>query len=334
MQNHKILIKTANCVLAAVAQLKAARLVDMQSRLQEIGNKSLLVVQNSRRSIIATQKGWYYAARNTLDQVNRDLSDFNYYITRFRECVSIGEIMVPTLTETVAELQQLQQEFDLVSFDPAEKMISVSTKPIVFDDIALGRFEIRLMLGDFQQFYTVRPFRIIALDPNPAGTDECITHPHVSHQILCEGDGHTAISKALEQGRICDFFSLAAGILDTYNPDSPYVPLADWEGRSCYDCGSRIRLDDSYYCEFCDSDFCDHCSSYCQECETTFCLGCAYECPGCGRPVCRRCIGECIDCGKRFCKECLTDQLCEPCQDLRKEQEDEDEQESESVSAV
>ncbi len=41
------------------------------------------------------------------------------------------------------------------------------------------------------------------------------------------------IRTALEQGRLCDFFSLVRSILNTYSPDSPYVSLYDWCGVAC-----------------------------------------------------------------------------------------------------
>jgi len=227
-------------------------------------------------------------------------------------------------------LSQIDQELGEYQFDLKEKTVSVITEPITLDDIPFGSFEIRLFVNQMSKLYSESPYKIIALEPNPAATDNSVTHPHVSSEKLCEGDGVVAIRKAIEQGRICDFFTMVANILQTYNPDSPYVSLDDWGGVCCYDCGYTVSSDECYYCEDCDRDYCSQCSTYCQMCDTTLCLGCAYECPGCNEPVCQSCTAKCKECEEVFCKDCLTEQgICQTCEEQRKEDGDE-EQESES----
>jgi hypothetical protein len=199
------------------------------------------------------------------------------------------------------------------------------TDPVVLDDVALGSFEIKLFLERISQLGKDAPYRVVALDPNPAGSDSRVTHPHVSDEHLCEGDGHLMIRKALEQGRLCDFFTMVVGILNTYNPDSPYVPLSDWDGYSCYDCGYTMSREDSYYCERCENDFCSQCSSYCQICDTTICLGCAYACPICHNPVCSDCTTTCPECEQVLCNDCMDGrEICEQCEEQRKEDEHEE----------
>lgn len=334
MKKQKNLVKLANCILAALLELKKARLKDIQSRLEDIGYRSSEAVKDSHRFFISIEKSWFCAAEQTLDKINRDLNDFKYHLGRFKDYVCHDEVNIPTLSDIVSEILQMEQEFEKLNFDLAEKTISVITKSIVLEDVSFGPFEIKLLFSDFNKLYSDRPYRIIALDPNPAATDEDVTHPHVSHERLCEGEGHTAISKALEQGRLCDFFTMVIGVLENYNPDSPYVAISDWEGRGCYDCGCTISSDESYYCEYCENDFCDHCSTYCQKCDTTVCLGCAYECPDCGEPVCNRCAALCKECEGRFCKDCLTDGLCQNCEEQRKEDEYEEECEPESLPSI
>jgi len=73
------------------------------------------------------------------------------------------------------------------------------------------------------------------------------------NDVVCEGDGAAAIKAALEEGRLCDFFSMVGSILNTYNPDNPYVALSDWDGVACYECGYVMDYESSYYCTYCDN---------------------------------------------------------------------------------
>jgi len=334
MQKQKKLIKLANCVLSALSELKKARLKEIQSKLEDVGSRSSEAIKDSHRFFVSIKKGWFYAAQQVIDKVSRDMNDFSYHMGRFKELIGRDEVYVPTLADIISELLQMEQEFEQFNFNPAEKTISVTTKSIVLEDISFGAFEIKLLLNDFNNLYAERPYRVIALNPNPASADNNVTHPHVSSEMLCEGDGHTAMSKALEQGRLCDFFTMVIGVLENYNPDSPYISLDDWEGMSCYDCGCTVSNDERYYCEHCDNDYCDHCSTYCQKCDTTVCLGCAYKCPDCGEPVCDCCTAVCEDCEEKFCKDCLTDGLCQDCEEQRKENENEEERQSEPLPSI
>lgn len=334
MKIQKKRVKLANVIMSALLKLRTARLKEIQTKLDEIAHRSSEALKDSHRFSVSIEKKWFSAAQQTIDKVGRDLNEFSYELGRFKELVNRDDASIPILSDIVAELLQMEQEFEKVNFDLAEKTISVITKSIVLEEISFGLFEIKLLLTDFNKLYSDRPYRVIALDPNPAATDEDVTHPHVSHEKLCEGDGHTAITKALEQGRLCDFFTMVIGVLENYNSGSPYVSINDWEGRVCYDCGCTISSDDSYYCEDCENDYCDHCSTYCQKCDTTICLGCAFNCPDCGEPVCNRCTAICSECRERFCKDCLTDGLCQSCQEQRKEDEYEEELQSEPVPSV
>jgi hypothetical protein len=285
------------------------------------------VTKNSHLFRTAIEKGWLIGAENIRSRVSRNINDFSYHIQRFKEFINADETVLPNFSDIYAELIQIEQEFGELKFDSNEKTLSITTEPITLNDIPLGPFEIQLVINQISKLYSDAPYRIIALEPNPAGSNSDVTHPHVSSERLCEGDGHVAIRSAIEHGRFCDFFTMAVNILQTYNPDSPYISLDDWGGASCYDCGSTVSDDDRYYCEHCDRDYCSSCSSCCQMCDTTMCLGCAYECPSCNEPVCRNCTAKCIDCEETFCKDCLDEEgLCQNCQEQRKENENEEQE--------
>ena len=325
MKKYKNHIRVANMLLQALHGLKHERLLKIQQRLEDFSYKCSDVTKNSRIFQRAVDRCWYLSAEKIRSRISRNLNDFSHHLEQFKNTVNTDDIKLPKSGDIVAELMQIEQEFGEIKFDLKARTISVITESIVLDEISFGPFEIRLFLNEIKKLATESPYKIIALEPNPAGSDCDVTHPHVSHEKLCEGDGYIPIRKAIQQGRLNDFFTIIVQILQTYNPDSPYVSLDDWEGVSCYDCGYTVAGDDCYYCEECERDYCSNCSSYCQICDTTICLGCSYECPACNQPVCRHCTVVCAECEETLCKDCIDDEgLCNSCQEQRKEQEDEE----------
>ena len=333
MKKQKKLIRLADMILGAVCQLKKQHLRQIQSNLEDFCKKCSEASKDSHLFYAAVERNWLSSVEKIRLRISRNLNDFSYNLQRFKEMLNTDRPKLPKLSDVFAELNQIEQDIGELQFDLKEETISVITDSVSLEDIAFGSFEIKLNIGEIRSLYTESPYRVIALEPNPAGSDSCVTHPHVSNEKLCEGDGHTAIRRSLEDGRLCDFFTMIVNILQTYNPDSPYVSLDDWEGISCYDCGYTVAGDDCYYCEYCEQDYCSQCSSYCQMCDTTICLGCAYECPSCNEPVCKSCTAACKECEETFCKDCLTEEgLCQNCEENRKENSDE-EQESKSEIA-
>jgi len=220
----------------------------------------------------------------------------------------------PKLHLLVEELDQLQEEFGDIGFDKDTNIIFVVTEPITLDDIYLGPFKIQLELNKLCELFQNRPYHCIALEPNPAATSSDITHPHVSNNELCEGDGSVIITASLEQGRLCDFFTIVKSTLTTYNPDSPHVSLDNWDGVACYECGYTVGSEDTYYCEHCDREYCSECSMCCCWCEETVCGGCVRSCSYCEEPFCPACLSACPYCDESFCKRCIV--KCSQCESL------------------
>jgi hypothetical protein len=327
MEKQKNLIKLSNLLLDGLNELKKAKLRQVQTVMEDFCARCSEATKDSHLFHAAIERDWLTGAENILSRMNRNLNDFSYNLQKFKKLVKSDEMVLPNLSDIFAELLQIQQEFGELKYDLKERTISVITEPITLEEIPFGPFEVKLFIDQISRLYSNAPYKVIALKPNPAGTDDSVTHPHVSSERLCEGDGHVSIRKAIEQGRLCDFFAMTINILQTYNPDSPYVSLDDWEGISCYDCGYTMAEDDRYYCESCDRDYCPQCSTYCRMCDTTICLGCAYECPGCNEPVCQSCAAKCKECEDTYCKDCLTEEgLCHDCEEQGKESENEEQE--------
>ncbi|HBG27915.1 MAG: hypothetical protein A2Y10_16470 [Planctomycetes bacterium GWF2_41_51] len=324
-KKQRKLIRLSNLLLDSLKKLNGSRLKQIQTVMDEFNEKCLETIKDKHLFDTAVEKNWLIGAESIRSRIERNLNDFSQHLQRFKELINSDEAVTPNLIDIFKELLQIEQEFGKLNINFKEKTISVMTEDIVLDDTSLGPFEIRLFINQLAKLYEDSPYRVIAIESNPAGNNSEVTHPHVSGERLCEGDGHVAIRAALEQGRFNDFFMLIISILRTYNPDSAYISLEDWEGRGCYDCGDTISQDECYYCEKCDREFCPQCSTYCRVCETTVCLGCSSECQECHEPVCVDCMNTCVDCEEKYCKNCLNEEgLCKNCELERKENENEE----------
>lgn len=326
MKKYKTHVKAANMLLQALCELKQENVRKVRQKMEDFSCKCSDVPKYSRKYNLAINRCWYKSAEKIRLRISRDLNDFSHQLEQFKNSIDTDQIKLPKPRDIVAELMQIEDDFGEIKFDFNARTISIITETIALEGITFGSFEIRLYLNEIKKLGFESPYKIVALDPNSAGSDDGVTHPHVSQEKLCEGDGYIPIRKAIQQGRLSDFFTIIVQILQTYNPDSPYISLEDWEGTTCYDCGYTVSGDDSYYCEDCQNDFCSNCSTYCQVCDSTVCLGCSYECPGCREPVCRSCLVECKGCKDDFCSRCISENdLCEKCEEeYRKEQENED----------
>jgi hypothetical protein len=314
MENIKNLIQIANRIQESLMRIRNSRYMELLNQLTSIADNLSDITKQSRRLRLSVEHGWLSAAKECCDVVNRFGDDISCYLSRFKQLSDKPAQEIPGLFILVEDLKQLQQEFGKMDIDKKANTLSVITEPITLEDVYLGPFEIKLELHRLTELYKSAPYHCIALDPHPAASSDDVTHPHVTGDRLCEGEGYASIRAALEQGRICDFFIIVRGILNTYSPDSPYVSLSDWEGLPCYDCGHITDSENSYYCGFCDNTYCEECSTYCPHCDETVCLGCVGKCELCEDQICPNCVRKCSECGALCCKSCLEEGICLNCQ--------------------
>lgn len=325
MNDTKHLIKLTNLLLYNLRQLKTQRLINIKENMEQLSCKCSQIVRNSALLKAAISRGWHLSAEKIKSRLNVNIAELSYTSAQLKNVTSQNSRFFIRAGDIFAELKQIEQEFGGFKFDFELPSISVISRPVVLDDIELGPFEIKLLIEDICRLHTESPYRVIALEPNTAAANPDVTHPHVSCERLCEGDGYVSIARSLEQGRLFDFFSIIENILHTYNPDSPYVSLADWSGVPCYDCGYTISDEEAYYCEQCDRDFCDSCVVYCCSCDLPVCHSCSVECPDCGQIFCRSCTAACTECSQIHCRGCLGDEkICNECTNERKENEHEE----------
>jgi len=328
MQNKRTIIKTADKILQALKELQDRRRPEILERLTNFVSQFQELDTEARKLGKSLAHSWQMAADRCCSRAHRLLADITYSVSRIRQLTETPHSEVPNLSFLVGELEQLQAEFGDIDFDKEADTLSVTTEPITLDDVYLGPFKIQLELNKLSELYKGSPYYCVALEPNPPASAEHVTHPHVSDERLCEGDGSAAITASLEQGRLSDFFTMIRSILNTYNPDSPYVSLSDWYGTACYDCGYTMSSEDAYFCYHCDNEYCGECSTCCPICDETVCLGCAGQCSFCEETVCPECITECPECGSVCCRSCLEDGVCPNCNQEKETKENEEQQEN------
>lgn len=279
-----------------------------------------------RQLRMADQRGWHLAANSISQRLAWDTQRLLDAMRIFAvDLDRRAHSRVPSTLELYEDLCSLSDEFVEVRVDSNGGALSAITDEIVLDGVALGCFEIRL---EWNSTVHCQPYRILALQPNPPGCNDSVTHPHVQNEQLCEGDGRVAIRSAFQQGRMADFFLVIKQILCTYSRGNAYVELHHWNGVPCSDCGSTVDDDDRYYCEECEQTVCSDCVSSCDHCDAFFCSSCTTQCEVCGGASCRSCLVSCLNCQRQACPNCHEEKVCAKCSE---EQEDEVPDDSEAT---
>jgi len=325
--NQKVLLRAAERISSHLQRLRAVPITF------ELPDGDWVQCQSLRRQIdLCTHRNWTHAAAVLEDRLERSLERCSDRLQEIRRQVSgSGRLMPPqTVREIFKDLIALSDEFEGVRVDGANQTLSITTEPIVLEEIDLGAFEIRL---HWDRIGERRPYEVVALEPNSAGESSETTHPHVKGEQLCEGDGRVPIDRALRAGRLFDYFQIVSRILDTYNPGSAYVSLSNWNGSPCADCGDSVCEDDQYTCDHCGDLLCRECLSSCDRCDTICCHTCTNYCRSCEQSICSRCQHDCGQCQRLVCQSCLSETgLCQECQE-DKDAESFNEYESDSTPA-
>ena len=314
-RTEKTLMRLA---VAVHGQLKSESSTSVQVELPTtVWQQGEVLLRRMRR---AHHHGWQLAAlrlQRDLREVLRRLNGELVAIDRTLES-PLSEPRSASIGDIHDDLVALHEEFDEVSFDQRGRTISVTTEPIKLEGVYLGSFEVRLDWSDLPERHN---YRVIAIDANPAATNDSVTHPHVDGEAVCEGEGRQPIRHALEQGRLFDFFVIVANLLRTYNSDSPYVSLSDWHGVECSDCGATVCDDERWTCEKCETTVCRECYFNCSGCDGIFCNACVTRCEGCEENHCGGCMTQCSHCHKELCQGCLDDnERCSDCHDQETEE--------------
>jgi len=154
MEKQKNLIRLSSLLLDSLYELKKAKLRQIQSVMDDFGLRCSDATKDSHLFYAAIERGWLSSAEQVISRVNRNLNDFSYYLQRFKELVNADETVLPKLADIYAELIQIEQEFGEIKFDSNEKAISVTTEPIILNNIPLGPFEVKLSIDQISKLYS------------------------------------------------------------------------------------------------------------------------------------------------------------------------------------
>jgi hypothetical protein len=294
-----------------------------------------------RRVHLAAAAGLVLTLPRLTAELTARLDDLARQVEQLRDAYTPPAAHAPHPGDWVAELRQLEAEFGAVEVRWADRALRVVTDPVVLRGVPLGPFAIELHWDRAERENAARCFEVVALDPHPAAGREEVTHPHVEGNTLCAGDAAAPLARAVATGRLADVFLLVRSVLTTYNPRSAYVPLAEWDGFVCADCGRRVDRTDRCPCGACDRDLCEDCAESCAACSEPRCGDCLEPCDVCsarhcrgsldvtpsGRAVCPECLAACARCSASVPNDELTadTRLCPTCDQEEDDNPDDDE---------
>ncbi len=300
----------AACRIAAVLALQQPSGVSLV--LPQPGWQTLQMLQ--RQQVQALERGWQAAAAAIQDRWQQQ---FRWWLTALElrgQDVMTSRASRPVSVATItAELAALEDEFPAVELDLQTSTVAVTTADITLDDVPLGPFQ---LVWNWSRSGRSGELRVVAQAPcRPAGRSD-VTHPHVLDEALCVGEAREPLARALQSGRLGDYFLILRQVLETYNARSAYVALSDWHGGRCAACDDHCETDDL---------------SACQHCGDALCADCGHPCATCGHAHCDHCLQACPDCDDRFCDHCWPGQsrrrgeTCPACRDLELAEEEPDE---------
>lgn len=329
-KQQRTVFRIANLIYAQVRAQEATRIGNATAEQRRLNSALDRYAALCRQAAKAHARKWLAAAKRLLEQANTALEDLHYEIEARRRQRHDESLPLASPGDVVRDLEQMEAEFHQWQCDEGTATLSVRTDDIELSGVYLGAFTIQLNLRQLGQSDPQSAFSILAEDPNPAGGRDGVTHPHVKDERLCAGEALVPIGSALQTGRICDFFLLVRSVLQTYNAHSAYVPLDNWNGSPCQDCGHLMDDGEGFCCEYCENNLCDSCISYCRNCNNAGCLSCLETCPACEDRFCPNCMTTCSECKQSCCGGCLTDGLCPTCHEEKENNHESDEHGNES----
>lgn len=276
----------------------------------------------------ATSRGWFEACRRLQSIAQAELNRLQIRLEELSRSLRRPEPHVPGVRFFFEELTALADEFDDLAF--RDGVLSVTTSSITLEGFELGSFSIRLRTDRVRSDSC---YGVVALEPNPAASCSATTHPHVHDERLCAGEGKPAITAALKEGRLFDFFTIVDRILHTYAEGAAYVELKDWQGIPCHDCDGTVNPHERLNCQDCEETLCNDCLVCCEACNTGYCSNCIERCSLCDYRYCEGCLMSCGRCRRQVCESCLERKLCHTCVeelDDAREELDNDQEETDS----
>ena len=179
---------------------------------------------------LARDKGLSLIVPQLMGEVSACLNSVLRQVEHLQNTYGHPRVHVPDFPNWIAEVRQLETEFDDVEVRWGDTTIRVVTEPIVLDDVHLGAFAIDFVWDRVGRLPATRCFDVIALDPNPAVGRDDVTHPHVRDGTLCPGDAEEPLNRALASGRLTDAILARPVRVDDLQPALParFARRVEW----------------------------------------------------------------------------------------------------------
>jgi hypothetical protein len=132
------------------------------------------------------------------------------------------------------DLLDLMKKYGEIVYDRQHQKLSFWTEDVNLFGVDFGKYHIvinlnRLPLKKGSDEETAKDvFRIYSNRAVPSGVSPTIIHPHVSQNIMCQGDMRNVIKAAFTEGRIYDAVLAINSVLNNYNGSSAYAQLELW----------------------------------------------------------------------------------------------------------
>ena len=187
--SQRQLIRIASDVRDQLLTLRRSKQQQVHSRVTCLIEQMNRLVTIRRKLNLCEIRHWQAASGKVMQHVESAIEDIPRHIQQVEQAVQARNIKAPSVTDVYQGLAQAEEEFDDIVYHKEGDLLAVTTDPIELQDIYLGPFEIQLHVPSLSEMRYNSIYRIFALDPHPAASNDCVTHPHVSDERLCPGHG-------------------------------------------------------------------------------------------------------------------------------------------------
>jgi hypothetical protein len=233
---------------------------------------------------------------NTFESIKTKLNQLSELETQLHEPLTVGDVK--------KDLEYLVKNFEEV------KIRKVKNKPTVVITVITKDIEITYMdrTVNFGKFKITIPFNsnnIAAGETSFSSIKDpkvSVPHPHVCNKHMCFGDGMGAFNTCVKKNLISEAFDIIMGVLNNYNPGSPYKRFSHWVVINCSICKNRTAPDYQYTCKVCgEQEICNYCVASIKS--KLVCKNCSTKCKQCGTYILKGTSEYCNLCEKAIEKE-------------------------------
>jgi hypothetical protein len=138
--------RIAGAIRDRIQAQKALRYHNLRHQIDNLVLELEELGQIRRKLGLCLERGWLGAAQGLVPEAHRLIRAVPYTCTDAERVVSAPNPDIPAIREVLAELHQVEEEFDEVCYHPEDDVLAVVTESIELEGVYLGKFEIRLRI--------------------------------------------------------------------------------------------------------------------------------------------------------------------------------------------